>query len=284
MARDCRELDVARYSVRTCQGHQPVVCRAQCVTKISIIIPKVTDDFLWSGTIQNITQFTEKLCNRSTVGNVILNELLLIHRCELKQDSTGNIRMTINTYMQRIKSIHMDRSTNKKRSESATRDENLPYRSLTGTLMYIRSVVLPQAAYEASNMHQKLRFLRVQHLVDANNMVKELLSLKPYLTYVKRTEVPNVLQSTFSDASHHHDNCYGQTRLVSGLRITQQHKPDLYHLIDCSSEKQRRISYSAFGAAILAAEKGDDRVSYIKMGMESLFPEMALSQEVLVGS
>lgn len=81
-----------------------------------------------------------------------------------------------------MKCITIDRIRNKQRSEIATREETLRYRILAATLMYMGSRALLQAAFEASNMQQKLLRLRVQHLVEAVTMVKELLSLQPYVT------------------------------------------------------------------------------------------------------
>lgn len=252
--------------------------------KICIIIAGVTDDFLCSCSIETITQFIKKLPNRFTVGKVIINEALLFNGCQIKQDTTCNIRMKMNRYMQRTKSVPMDRGRNNQRSELATRDETLRYRCLAGPLMYIKGGVLLQAAYWTPNMQQRLPHLRVLHLIDGNNTVKEPLSLQSYLTYFEPIDVVNVVWSTFSDASHPHDNYYGLRGLVLGLRITQQNKPDLYHVRDWSSQKQRRVSCSAYGAEVLAAARGDDRGYYFKMCMDSLFAEKTLGQKFVVGS
>lgn len=129
--------------------------------KIYIITAKVTDDLLYSGSIEGITQYIEKLRNRFTVGKFIINELFLFNGCELKQDSTCSIRMTMNRYLQPVRCIPINRNRNKHRSELATRDETLRYLNLSGTLMYMESGVLPQAVYATSNMQQELPRLRV---------------------------------------------------------------------------------------------------------------------------
>lgn len=50
------------------------------------------------------------------------------------------------------------------------------------------------------------------------------------------------------------------------------------------SHKQRRVSYSSFGAEILAASNGDDRGFDLKFSFASLFPHLPLRHKLLVDS
>lgn len=57
--------------------------------------------------------------------------------------------------------------------------------------------------------------------------------------------------------------------MIVGLRIPSA-TGDVFHLVDCLSHKQRRISHSAYGAEILACADGDDRGYHIKNCMAEL--------------
>ena len=73
---------------------------------------------------------------------------------------------------------------------------------------------------------------------------------------------------------------YGQTGLLTVLRIKQRDGVDLYHPIDWPSSKQKRVSYSPYGAKVLACAEADDREYYIKIGLMSLFPNTKVRNEL----
>lgn len=190
----------------------------------------------------------------------------------------------MNRYLQRIFSIPISKIRNKERRKLAYDSEIRDYRSLAGTLIYLGSGILPEAAYVTSTMQQKLPRLTIQDLLDANAMVKELLTLPPYITYPRPFGVHDVIISTFSDAWHRYESCYAQAGVISGLKIVLRDSPDIFYLIDWSNQKQRRVSYSAYGAEILAASQADDSGYYFKVGMRSLLPNSNMQHDVPVDS
>lgn len=58
----------------------------------------------------------------------------------------------------------------------------------------------------------------------------------------------------------------------------------LFYPLSWSSHKQRRVSYSSFGAEILAAADADDRGFDLKQSFLSLFPHKPLSHELIIDS
>lgn len=94
--------------------------------------------------------------------------------------------------------------------------------------MYLGVGVLPQAEYVTSVIQKNLVRLMVQHLTDANCMVKELLVLKRYITFPKARNVKNGNMCTFIEAPHPRDTCYGPTCVMVGSQITRDNGPDLY--------------------------------------------------------
>lgn len=137
-----------------------------------------------------------------------------------------------------------------------------------------------------SVLQQQISALKVSHLVDTNEMIAELLQLGPTLTFIQPQNVKNAIISTFSDASHARDRDYGQTGIITGLRIQcfDDVGQDIYHTVDWSSHRQKRVSYSSYGAEIIACASADDRGYYLKEALNSLFPNHRTRHELSVNS
>jgi len=236
---------------------------------IILLVAKVTDDFLLGGSEEQMQLFIRDLGKRFVLGKVVLNSKAHFDGCEIEQDEAGNIKMSMLRYIERLKPIILSRARRKQRTEAATEVELKQYRSLACTLMYLGNGVLPQASYVTSTLQQQISKVFVEQLVMANGMLKELRALKPWITYRKAPEsdlIKEVYVSTFSDASFNQCSAsgYGQSGILTGLRIELQNGPDLFHPIDWCSNKQRRVSYSPYGAEVLACADADDRGHYMK--------------------
>lgn len=123
---------------------------------------------------------------------------------------------------------------------------------------------MAQVAYVTSTLQQMISKVTVEQLVTANEMLKETLALDPKITYLAppaTDQIKEFIVTSFSDASFNHGtaNGYGQTGLLTGLRISRKTGIDIFHTIDWTSSKQRRVSYSAYGAEVLACADADDR-------------------------
>lgn len=100
------------------------------------------------------------------------------------------------------------------------------------------------------------------YITEGNKMLKEAQDLDPTLTFCKpRVAVTWITVWTFSDASFNitAGRDYGQTVIITGLRVHTDKQDDIYHTIDWASNKQRRIIHSSYGAEILACADADDR-------------------------
>ena len=129
----------------------------------------------------------------------------------------------------------------------------------------------------------------VGHLAMANSMLAELLKLKPWVKYKsppKAEGIKQVMITTFSDASFNQStgHGYGQTGFFNRLRIVLHQGMDYYHLLDWCSNKQKRVSYSPYGADILACADADDRGFYLKYGIRCIFPKTEIRNELLTDS
>ena len=233
--------------------------------------------------------FTELLQKRFIVGKVIIDDKLHFDGCEIMQDKIGNITMSMVRYLERLTPIELSRSRTKMRKDIATDKEAKQYRSLAATLMYLGNAVLPQASYATSILQQMLPKLRIEELVKANDILKEVLALKPQIVFRAPPSpeyITEVIVCSFADASFNHSDMtgYGQTGLVTGLRIKLKDGMDFYHALDWTSSKQKRVSYSPYGAEVLACADADDRGYYLKTGLASLFPNTKIRSELSIDS
>lgn len=254
--------------------------------KITLLVAKVTDDFLICGLTTDISRFIDKMKEKFDVGKAVIDNSFLFDGCEISQDEPGNIRMTMKRYVERLKPISLSRQRRRQLHEFATETEKKQYRSLAGTLLYLGNGVLPQASYVTSVLQQQISALKVRNLVDANEMVGEILQLEPTITFLQPHSVKEATISSFSDASHPRDRDYGQSGILCGLRIqeTNSHQPDIFHMVDWSSHKQKRVSYSSYGAEILACAAADDRGYNLKAALNALFPRHRTRHELSVDS
>lgn len=110
--------------------------------------------------------------------------------------------------------------------------------------------------------------------------------LHPWITFRRPRNVKPVLVCTFSDASFNQNSAkdYGKYGIITGLRIVTDQASEKFHALDWSSHKQRRVSYSAYGAEILACADGDDCGFYFKTAPNSMYTESDTRNELLVDS
>lgn len=257
--------------------------------RICLLVAKVTDDFLLGGSVQEMQNFVELLGKRFIVGKALIDQKIHFDGCELEQDICGNIKMSMIRYLERLKPILISRARRKQRTDKATEVELKQYRSLACTLMYLGNGVLPQASYVASLLQQMVTRVTVEQLCMANEMLNELLKLKPWITFKVPPSIEKIQEvfiCTFTDASFNQSTSsgYGQTGTLTGLRTQLKDVVDIFHPIDWCSNKQRRVCYSPYGAEILACAEGDDRGFYFKAGLNCIFPETNLRNELFTDS
>eukprot|EP00737_Agarophyton_chilense_P002296 gb/GEZJ01002606.1/.p2 GENE.gb/GEZJ01002606.1/~~gb/GEZJ01002606.1/.p2 ORF type:complete len:228 (+),score=26.32 gb/GEZJ01002606.1/:1554-2237(+) len=159
----------------------------------------------------------------------------------------------------------------------STEYERKMFRKMAGEMIWLGSGALPQAAYVGSAMQQKLPRLTVRDIMEGNKILTEISRLQPVITFRRQSSlVTDVEIVTFSGAAFNvaATQMYGQTGLVTGLRYrTEDGDATTYYLIDLSGSKQRRASYSSYGAEILSCTDVDDRGFHIKSAMKYITPE-----------
>lgn len=253
--------------------------------KIVLIMAKLTDDFLIAGMPKDIEEFAFQLKTRFEVGKIAKGPTHNFGGCEILVQENGDIILSMAEYWKRVRIIPITRSRRKNRFAKATVRETQDYRALAGTLLYLGNGVMPQASLVVSIMQQKIGNLKVEHLIDANIMVAELMKLGSKIIYRKVSNPTDVCLFTLSDAAHPRNRDYGQIGILTGILAKSGHfSMDVFHLIYWTSHKQQRVSHSSYGAEIIAAATADDRGYYIKLAITTLFPKTPLKHELNVDS
>ena len=243
---------------------------------IRLILAKVTDDLLIAGQMQHIEVFNKNIEKRFPISKTVIDGQIKFNGAFIQQDSQGSIKLSMDGYMHEIKHMHVDKARSKSGQSRATPREVAAFRAVAGELVWLGGGALPQAAYVGSYMQQCVPYLKVDHVVQANGMLKELKDLKAEILYkCLGGDVAEATIESFSDAAFNISRAkqYGQTGLIVGLRYLVKGRTDaIYHVVDWASRKQRRVCHSSYGAEILACADADDRGYNLKMAMASLFP------------
>lgn len=254
--------------------------------EIKLMVSKVTDDILMAGSAHDLRQFASTMAQEYKLSKVVIDDEIQFNGCTIRKEEDGHTTIDMVEYMDRISQINIDADRYKKQQLKATDKEIEAYRALAGELVWIGYGTLPQAAVVASYMQQKVPTLTVHDLVEANKTLKELKDLRPVIRYLPHKKDANITVCTYSDAAFNISprQSYGQTGVISGIRIETPGDDPIYHMIDWASSKQRRVSHSSYGAEILACTEADDRGFSIKNSYSSLNPNIKIRHELIVDS
>jgi hypothetical protein len=78
---------------------------------------------------------------------------------------------------------------------------------------------MPQVSFSASHLQQRLAYLRISDLCEANVIMRNLLSLKAEIRFQSPSSIARVSVLAYSDAVH--SGAYGQGGYLAGLCIHQ---------------------------------------------------------------
>lgn len=109
-------------------------------------------------------------------------------------------------------------------------------------------------------------------------MLKETLSLNPNIHFSKPNADSSVSLCTFSDRSYPRDRDYGPRNNSWTKYYSNVH--NIYHVIEWSSTKLWRVSYSYSGAEILAVSAADNYGFYYSMAFNSIISFLSIKHEL----
>lgn len=191
----------------------------------------MVDGFIIAGTEESTADFLTALNKRFQLGSTDTGKSFKFLGSNITRDDLHNISMHMADYLSRIRPVNLTKGRTIEPNAHASGEETKGYRPLAGTLLFLGQTVLPQACLVASKMQQQLGSLRITHIVDANQTVREMMKLSPSICFRKPSHISNIGVTTLSDASHCGRNeTYGQTGVINGLKI-QCTNEVLFHLI-----------------------------------------------------
>jgi hypothetical protein len=116
---------------------------------------------------------------------------------------------------------------------------------------------MPQASFAASHLQQRLAYLRISDLCEANFNMRSLRSFKAEIWFQNPSSIARVSVLAYSDAVY--SGIYGQGGYLSGLYIIQLDGTMLYLITEWHSESLKRVAFSSAGAEIMAAANAADQ-------------------------
>lgn len=133
------------------------------------------------------------------------------------------------------------------------------------------------------------RKLRVEYLVIANDMLKDLMTLDPKVSYKALHATDNIIEALYTYLSydsfnHGIANGCGQKRLITSLRILQGGGPDLIHTSYWASSKRRLLSYSAYKAEVRASPDPEDRAFHLEQSINGMLSYARIRSELCTDS
>lgn len=237
---------------------------------IKLILVKVTDDLLVAGQPHHIAEFCKKASSRFKVSKVVLSGDIHFNGSIIKQHEPGNFELSMKEYLSGINSVHVTPSRRKESNSLAAPSEVDGYRRLCGELLWLGIGAVPHACALASSMQQRVPRLKVSDITWANRSLHHLHSSPASIRFRPPPDPVNTAAlSTFSDASFnlHSSQSYGKSGYISGVTFPGT---NIFHPVDWRSAKQRHVSYSSYGAEILACAEADDRGFYFKQGLTDI--------------
>lgn len=230
------------------------------------------DNLLIVGFPLSINEIIENIQKRFKSGRVIRDNYVVVYRILISRNHHGCTILDMSEFIDKITPIKTTRERRKQLQSNFTDAEKKRFLQLTGSLNFLGHGTLLQAAYAASHLQQHIGALQVEHLVLADKILNELKRLHPSITLkpIPSEQLPCFI--AFNDASHGHSS-YGQTGYISGMFLPARGE-SVFHAIDWCSEKQSRVSFSTFGAEIIAAASSADRIQLIADKLALIYCKM----------
>lgn len=169
---------------------------------ISMILAKVTDDFLMVSSANEITKFIEQIGKRFPIIKAIVDDDVKFNGNDISQNQEGKIRLSMDTYLNEMEPVIMSTECKKHRIEQSGNEEMNAFRSLACEFVCLRSSALPHASYVGSWMQQKFPMIKIENIIQANGRLKEAKEMCAFITF--RPPPPDIVKfviTSFSDAS-----------------------------------------------------------------------------------
>lgn len=141
---------------------------------IDLIIAKVTNDMLVTGSVEATTKVRDAMHDHLQLSKSVIDKPVIYNGCSICQTKTGDNKMSMYECMTRILYVYMSYSRRKSQQVKAKDTEIAPYRKIAGSSMLLGKGVLPPARLAGCILQQKIRNICVEHLVTAKEILSEI--------------------------------------------------------------------------------------------------------------
>jgi hypothetical protein len=221
-----------------------------------MLIVKVVDDILVCGPPDEIQAFYKDLSRTYKLNPLRTRSRVRISGMDIVTDNASSTTIDVAHYLAACSDIPLSAERRKQQDDECTPDERTAFLNLCRKLSYLGAVVMPQASFAASHLQQRLAYLRVSDLCEANVIMRNLRSLKAEIRFQNPSFIARVSMLAYSDAAH--SSIYGQGGYLAGLCIHQLNGTMLYFITDWHSASLKRVAFFSIGAEILAAANAAD--------------------------
>jgi hypothetical protein len=216
-----------------------------------MLIVKVVDDIFVCGPPDEIQAFYKDLSRTYKLNPLRTGLRVRFSGMDIVSDNDGSTTIDVAHYLAACSDIPLSAQRRKLQDYECTPDERTAFRTSCGKLTFLDATGMSQAIFAASHLQQRLAYLRVSDLCEANVIMRNLRSLKAEIRFWNPSSIARVSVLAYSDAVH--SGTYGQGGYLAGLCIYQLDGTMLYFITDWHIESLKRVSFSSTGAEILAA-------------------------------
>jgi hypothetical protein len=148
-----------------------------------MLIVKVVDDILVCGPPGEIQAFYKDLSRTYKLNPLRIGSRVRFSGMDIVTDNDGSTTIDVAHYLAACSDIPLSVLRRKQQDDDFTPDERTAFRTLCGKLSHLGATGLPQASFAASHLQQRLAYLRVSDLCEANIIMRNLRFLKTEIRF-----------------------------------------------------------------------------------------------------
>jgi hypothetical protein len=133
-----------------------------------MLIAKVVDDILICRPSDEIQAFFKDVSRSYKLNTLRTGSRVRISGMDIVTDNDGSTAIDVPHYLAVCSYISLSAQRRKKQEDECTVDERTAFRTLRGKLSYLSTTGIPLASFAASHLQQRLAYLRVSDLCEAN--------------------------------------------------------------------------------------------------------------------
>jgi hypothetical protein len=143
----------------------------------------VADDILVCGPPDEIQAFYKDLSSTYKLNPLRTVSRVRISGMDIVTDNDGSITIDVAHYLAACSDIPLSAQRRMQQDDECSPDERTAFPTLCGKFSYLGATEMPQASFAASHLQQRLSYLRVSDLCEANIIMRNLRSLKAEIRF-----------------------------------------------------------------------------------------------------